>query len=149
DGPGQDGLGQDHGPRGVEQAQKPSSPWRERSRYKNSPTTTGGSPMKVCRVLITASRPGNRRRARRAARGKAMAVASKRAAAETQRDSQTMPHSSPKSRPPKKDRRSLMVPRIYLKLADILAVAGQTLGRQSYGKTHLALGVKSWLPWAS
>ncbi|MGD0826992.1 MAG: hypothetical protein ABSA09_02765 [Desulfobaccales bacterium] len=42
-----------------------------------------------------------------------------------------------------------MVSRIYLDLADILAAAGQALRRQAYGKTHPALGTKSWLPWAS
>lgn len=73
---------------------KPIGPLRERIRYRKSPTTTGGKPIKVFRMLTTRLFPKNRLSPMTAPRGMPETAAMQSARPETLIDRQIIPKSS-------------------------------------------------------
>jgi hypothetical protein len=73
---------------------KPIGPLLESKRYRKSPTTTGGSPIKVFKILSIKPLPGNFFSPVRAPNGRPRIVANIRAVPETSRDNKIIPNNS-------------------------------------------------------
>src|SRR5512139_588802 len=72
----------------------PRGPLLESNRYTKRPTTTGGSPIKVLRILTESPFRGNFLKPRSVLRGRPIRVATARAVPETLRESNIIPNNS-------------------------------------------------------